>query len=225
MYTWGVLSQLYRRVLRPLPSVKAEFKTEDTDHRRELRRDLLLERPAISLPSQQRVSHLPSGFPFRTLASCPDSPRCSWIGEKGRARNISRVQTCRIRRCLPSPARGVCRRVSNRITVPRKSHRTPPDLLREPSSESVPQENITRKSGKRHTLCMPSALRSAPTCPREINRRGPQRSAKGRPCETLRRSREYSISQKPTSGPRRPSPLRLLFSFVLIVASRPHHVP
>jgi hypothetical protein len=81
---WGVLSQLYR--LRPQeaePDLKAEFKTEQyTDHRRELRRDLLLERPAISLLSQQRVSHLPSGFPFRTLTSSPDSPRCSLDREK-----------------------------------------------------------------------------------------------------------------------------------------------
>lgn len=100
-----------------------------------------MERPAISLFSQQRVSHLPSGFPFRTLTSCPDSPRCSLDRGKGGARNISRARACRVRRSQPSPARGVCRRVSSWYNCAEESHRTPPDLLREPSSESVPQEN------------------------------------------------------------------------------------
>jgi hypothetical protein len=134
---WGVLSQLYRLRLRPLSlALKRNLKLKQyTDHRRELRRDLLSERPAISLLSQQRVSHLPSGFPFRTLTSCTDSPGCS--------RNISGIRACRVRRSLPSPVRRVYRRVSSWYKcaeeIPQDASRRL--TLREPSSESVPQEN------------------------------------------------------------------------------------
>jgi hypothetical protein len=61
---------------------------------------------------------------------------------KGGARNISRARACRVRRSLPSLARGVYRRVSSWYKcaeeIPQDASRL---TLREPSRESVPQEN------------------------------------------------------------------------------------